>query len=85
MRGACIVVALVVACGASAPAVATAETSCLDTYATEIVQAFAAATPQGDAMGVVLSAEALACVRQALGAKAAANKPKVDAGFVGGG
>jgi hypothetical protein len=70
------------ACGANAPAVTTAETSCLNTYATEIVSAFAAATPQGDAMGIVLSVEALACARLALGVKA---QPRpADAGTVGG-
>ena len=66
-----------VACGANAPAVATAEASCLDTYASEIVNAFATATPSGDAMGVVLSVEALACAKQALGVKAVV---KLDAG-----
>lgn len=71
-------VGAVFACGANAPAVAAAETSCLDTYATEIVNAFATATPSGDAMGVVLSVEALACAKQALGVKAA--PVKLDAG-----
>lgn len=65
-----------VACGSNRPAIEAAEVSCLKTYGPEIGAAFASATPQGDAVGVVMSAEALACLGEALGAKV----PKVDAG-----
>jgi hypothetical protein len=78
VRALVVVIVLVAACGANAPAIEKAETSCLDAYGPEIAQAFLSATPSGEAMGVVLSVEALACVKQALGAKV---KPPADAGI----
>jgi hypothetical protein len=56
-------------CGSNAPAIEAAEGSCLKTYAPEIAAAFASATPQGDAVGIVLSAEAAVCLGKSLGAR----------------